>query len=339
MSDNILIEQAWTLVENQFELEQLFGQVGSLFLEEQAAKKCLHTMAVSMSVLAGLAPLANGAQSRKSQTTSLLRELGTVIDETCHARERLRMIQLHQPDPAAEEDFKTESLPSNILEGFTPEAFFEAVSGDYSVKKKSGRIWGPGGYGRLANVDEVYPSFLAFGLLSGSDAAKSSHGKSATGINSATSLLNRFFQTGGSSRLTRTAGAYGGAAAHSVSFALVGNAHPTTALGMLDGTSGCHVAAAHERILFYSCPRIQPHSPLPDVVRVSGPRYIWTDMPEELAELAGLTELLRDPERAEAALRPDYDRCKLQGRRTLGLGCRFESIHLTSCSAYRNRGL
>ena len=45
---------------------------------------------------------------------------------------------------------------------------------------------------------------------------------------------------------------------------------------------------------------------MPDAVRVSGPRYIWTDMPEELAELAGLTELLRDPERAAAAVRPDY---------------------------------
>ena len=31
--------------------------------------------------------------------------------------------------------------------------------------------------GRLANVDEVYPSFLAFGLLTGTDANKSSHGK------------------------------------------------------------------------------------------------------------------------------------------------------------------
>ena len=34
--------------------------------------------------------------------------------------------------------------------------------------------------GRLANVDEVYPSFLAFGLLTGTDANKSSHGKSPT---------------------------------------------------------------------------------------------------------------------------------------------------------------
>ena len=136
----MVLEQAWGLVENQFDLQELFGEVGSLFLEEQAAKKCLHTMAISMSVLAGLAPLANGAQvriwseptplvlatvlinppqSRKSQTTGLLRELGTVIDQTCHERERASMLQRH---PAAEEDIQTETPPSNVLEGFTPEA-------------------------------------------------------------------------------------------------------------------------------------------------------------------------------------------------------------------------
>lgn len=182
------------------------------------------------------------------------------------------------------------------------------------MKKKNGRIWGPGGFGRLANVDEVYPSFLAFGLLSGNDSGKPSQGKSATGINSATSLLNRFFQTGGSSRLTRTAGGYGGAAAQTVSFGLVGNCHPATGLAMLQGISGNHIAAAHERILFYSCPRVQPHSPVPDSVRVCGPRYIWTDMPEELAALTGLQDLFRDPEMAAAAVRPDYDRPRVQGR-------------------------
>ena len=140
MSDNAILEQAWALVENLFDLQELFGEVGSLFLEEEAAKKCLHTMAISMSVLAGLAPLGNGAQvriwseptplvlatllinppqSRTSQTTSLLRELGTVIDQTCHERERACVLQRH---PAVEEDIVTETPPLNVLEGFTPEA-------------------------------------------------------------------------------------------------------------------------------------------------------------------------------------------------------------------------
>ena len=34
---------------------------------------------------------------------------------------------------------------------------------------------------------------------------------------------------------------------------------------------------------------------------LAGPRYIWTDIPEELAELAGLTELLEDPDRAKVS--------------------------------------
>ena len=40
-------------------------------------------------------------------------------------------------------------------------------------------------------------------------------------------------------------------------------------------------------------------------------------MPEELAALAGLSELLRGPERAAAAVRPDYDRCSVQGGRAV----------------------
>ena len=119
------------------------------------------------------------------------------------------------------------------------QAFFEAVSGDYAIKKKKGSLK-PGSFGRLANVDEVYPCFLAFGLLT------SESSKGSIGVNSHTSLLNRFLQTGTSGRITRTAGAYGGAAAKPVSFALVGNAHPSTVLAMLDGTSGHQVAAAHD---------------------------------------------------------------------------------------------
>ena len=73
--------------------------------------------------------------------------------------------------------------------------------------------------------------------------------------------------------------------------------------------------------------------PVPDAVRVSGPRYIWTDMPEELAELAGLTELLRDPERAVAAVRPDYDRPMLQGGEAYTFSLRSDQAHLTECLA------
>ena len=86
-----------------------------------------------------------------------------------------------------------------------------------------------------------------------------------------------------------------------MSFALIGNCHPETALAMLQGTSGCQIAKSHERILFYTCPRVQPHEALPPSVRVNGLRFVWTEMPEELANLAGLAELLHDPERAALA--------------------------------------
>ena len=166
------------------------------------------------------------------------------------------------------------------------------MSGDFSIKKAKGRVCKAGGFGRLANVDEVYPSFLSFGLIDSADT------KGKTGVNSCTSLLNRFLQTGGSSKLTRTAGAYGGAAAQSVSFALVGNAHPSMAMSMLEGSTGCQVAAAHDRLLFFTAPRVAPHEEVPESVQVEGPRYFWADLPPELADLAGVAPLLTDPERA-----------------------------------------
>jgi len=169
------------------------------------------------------------------------------------------------------------------------------VSGDYAIKKKKGSLK-PGSFGRLANVDEVYPCFLAFGLLT------SESSKGSIGVNSHTSLLNRFLQTGTSGRITRTAGAYGGAAAKPVSFALVGNAHPSTVLAMLDGTSGHQVAAAHDRFIFYTCPRVVPHEAVPSSVAVRGTRHMWTPLfPDELAEIAGLTHVVHDPERAVLA--------------------------------------
>ena len=157
--------------------------------------------------------------------------------------------------------------------------------------KKGKKVLRPGGFGRLANIDECYPAFLSWGLISGND-------KPSAGVNTHTSILNRFLQSGSTSRITRTAGAYGGVAAKPVSFALLGNCHPTTALQMLTGGTGVHVAAAHDRLLFYTCPRIQPHEPLPQSVQVVGPRFFWSDLPTELADLSGLAPLLHDPEMA-----------------------------------------
>ena len=127
------VEYAWKEVKDDFDLKQLFTEKGAAFVQEQAVKKCLHPLSISMTTLASLAPLSNGAQvkiwaeptplvlaavlinppqSRKSQTTSLARQIGVVLDEVFHARER------ELPD--AEQ--QGEPLPSSVLEGFTPEA-------------------------------------------------------------------------------------------------------------------------------------------------------------------------------------------------------------------------
>ena len=171
------------------------------------------------------------------------------------------------------------------------------MSGDYGKSKKAkGRgarssSCGCAVFGRLANIDEVYPSFLAFGLIDADQKGK-------VGVNTHPSVLNRFLQSGGAAKVTRSAGTYGGALAPRVSFGLVGNAHPSLAFAMVDGSTGCQVAAAHDRLLFYTAPRVVPHEDVSESVKIRGPRYIWTDIPRELAELAGLGGLIEDPDKA-----------------------------------------
>ena len=95
-----------------------------------------------------------------------------------------------------------------------------------------------------------------------------------------------------SSKVTRAACAYGGAGAQTVSFALVGNAHPTTALDMLQAL----LDARLQLLTTASCSS-------PPRVKVSGPRFVWTDIPPELAQLAGLEEVVADLDRAASGCR------------------------------------
>ena len=141
------LECAWDLVEKECDVGGLFGDKGKKFLEEAAAKRSLHPLAVGLPVLATLAPLANGAkvriwseasplctavvlinppQSRKSQTTSLAREVGLVLDEYAQRRVREELLRRHGDgqdgaDPVLDE-LLAEPSPSCVLEGFTPEA-------------------------------------------------------------------------------------------------------------------------------------------------------------------------------------------------------------------------
>eukprot|EP00435_Cladocopium_sp_Y103_P042065 s1953_g11.t1 len=135
-------EAAWAAVSATFDLNKIFGSSGANFLETLGAKRCIHPFAAGMSILASLASLANGAsvriwsdptplciaavlvngaQTRKSQTTAIVHELGLVLDRTAHEREREEM-KKHLPKDADPVDVLHEQLPSAVLEGFTPEA-------------------------------------------------------------------------------------------------------------------------------------------------------------------------------------------------------------------------
>ena len=96
------MEKAWQMVESEFEVGDIFGAYGAMFLREMGAKACLHPLAVAMPVMSALAALTNGAsvrlwsepsplciasvlvnppQSRKSQTTAIVCTMGKVLDE------------------------------------------------------------------------------------------------------------------------------------------------------------------------------------------------------------------------------------------------------------------
>lgn len=66
--------------------------------------------------------------------------------------------------------------------------------------------------------------------------------KRGMSVNSHSATLNTFLQTG---QLV-------GVAALLLSLALLGSSHPSTALAILETTTGVQVAATHERILFFS---------------------------------------------------------------------------------------
>ena len=150
--DAMRMEAAWKVVEEKFDAQSMFGPSGAEFIEYIGAKTCLHPLAVGVPVLAALAPLTNGAaitlwsdpsplavvavlvnppQSRKSQATALVREMGMLDDFVLKQTQEAFASMQEQRGQEPEHVARDLSVASCVLEGFTPEAFFEAVSGDY----------------------------------------------------------------------------------------------------------------------------------------------------------------------------------------------------------------
>eukprot|EP00972_Heterocapsa_arctica_P025360 3735167-Heterocapsa_arctica.AAC.1 len=73
--------------------------------------------------------------------------------------------------------------------------------------------------------------------------------------------------------------------------------HPRTAVPLMRGEIGGHVAATKERILFYTAPRVQPHEGLPAGYALPPftLRWKWVLLDAKMATVCGMRELLRDP--------------------------------------------
>ena len=152
----------------------------------------------------------------------------------------------------------------------------------------------------MANVDEAYATFAAFGLIA-DDGRKTA--AAALSVNQHAGALNRLLQFGECSRTTKTGGSFGEGCVPQVSSAVMSNMHPEVALPMERAEIGNHVGCTKERIIFYTAEPVQPHSPLPPEYTVAASHIPWTwaELDADMAALCGLRSFLADPEAAAQA--------------------------------------
>lgn len=278
----------------------------------------------SVSPLNVLCILINYPQTRKSQHTKIIKIIGDaldkhVLDEAEAAVKRLldededsgadgRHPDENDNEPSARADAAPErpskrprlQVASSTISCFTPEAFFERFSGDYPQIQNAADVGaemlsGSLHFGRMANPDEAYAQFSAFGFTH--DDSRRGGAAGALAVNQHAGAVNRLLQYGECSKTTRSRGSFGTGSTPPVSSAFMGNMHPEVWVPMDRGEIGNHVGATKERILAYTAEPVQPHSPLPSEYDVpSGHnRWTWAELDEDMAELCGLSDLLADP--------------------------------------------
>ena len=150
-------------------------------------------------------------------------------------------------------------------------------------------------FGRMANIDEAYATFQAFGLLS-DDARKTA--AASLVVNQHAGALNRLLQFGEASKTTRSRGNFGEGATPKISSCIMSNMHPEIAVPMDRAEIGNHVGCTKERIFFYTAEPVSPHSSLPaDYILPPGhTAWVWAEMDPDMAQLCGLRALVADPE-------------------------------------------
>ena len=134
------IKDGWELVDREFDAEQTYGSTGGQIVRRLACSKAVHPATYGLSLQCSLLACTNGAslqafpksatplslavvcvnkaQTRKSQLSGIMTDIGSRIDEVCKERARSQGYA-----------GKVKSL---MLENFTESAFWQRCSGDYN---------------------------------------------------------------------------------------------------------------------------------------------------------------------------------------------------------------
>eukprot|EP00435_Cladocopium_sp_Y103_P038249 s1455_g10.t1 len=154
---------AWDRVDKIFQPEQIFGSVGADVIRRGAARSSVHEFGYSLCLQAALlgcvneagiaawpgrpSPLslvvlvANPQQTRKSQATKLMNEVGKAVDDAC----RQRALDLGLSTGSND-------LQSLLLSVFTEAAFFQRTSAGWAQHVSGRRLH----YSSLVSLDEGY---------------------------------------------------------------------------------------------------------------------------------------------------------------------------------------
>ena len=142
------------------------------------------------------------------------------------------------------------------------------------------------------------------GLMSaGGTAGK---GNDAVDVTDAASEFNRLLQTGTASFTTKNAGAYGEAAAPTISMGVLGNGHPSVIIPMERGDIGSNHVAAKERLLFVTGRPVEPHTHVPTRLQFEDTetfnRWLWPKLLRCMIGPLGLPAEVATPAGAKAKL-------------------------------------
>ena len=153
-------------------------------------------------------------------------------------------------------------------------------------------------YGILINLDEAYDMLTSFGLLN--DDRKGGARGAGSGVNPHQSIFNKLAQYGQASRATKSAGAYGGNDAPTVSVGITGNIHHSMYVPMERGEIGGHHACAKERLLVCTGEVVQPHAALPAnyAMPAGHSKWKWVPLVRPVAKILRLSECFENPEQA-----------------------------------------